>query len=122
MSLLNQKTIQKPVKFTGVGLHSGESTNLIIKPNNPNTGIVFKRTDINSNNIVYPNFSNVSNTSLNTTISNEFASSAHKNCNFHTVPTLMFIELHNLIGVLFFDVTCSSRVFPWFFEISLTAF
>ena len=72
MSLLNQKTIQKPVKFSGVGLHSGESTNLIIKPNNPNTGIVFKRTDINSNNIVYPNFSNVSNTSLNTTISNEY--------------------------------------------------
>ena len=72
MSLLNQKTIQKPVKFSGIGLHNGKHTNLVIKPSNPNTGIVFKRIDIDSNNIVYPNFSNVSNTSLNTTISNEY--------------------------------------------------
>ena len=44
---------------------------MLIIPSNPNTGIIFKRTDIESNNIIYPNFSNVSNTSLNTTISNE---------------------------------------------------
>ncbi len=71
MSLLNQKTIKKSVKFNGVGLHNGKLTNLNIKPSNPNTGIVFKRIDLKSNNIIYPNFSNVSNTSLNTTISNE---------------------------------------------------
>ena len=72
MSLLNQKTIKKAVKFTGIGLHNGKLTNLIIKPSNPNTGIIFKRIDKDINNIIYPNFSNVSNTSLNTTISNEF--------------------------------------------------
>ena len=72
MSLLNQKTVKKPIKFSGVGLHSGSLANIIIKPSNPNTGIVFKRVDLNKNNLVYPNFSNVSNTSLNTTISNEF--------------------------------------------------
>ena len=72
MSLLNQKTIKKSVKFSGIGLHSGKLTNLTIKPSDPNTGIVFKRNDIKSNNIIYPNFSNVSNTSLNTTISNEY--------------------------------------------------
>ena len=71
MSLLNQKTIKKPVKFSGVGLHNGKLTNLIIKPSDPNSGIVFKRVDLDSNNIIYPNFSNVSNTSLNTTISND---------------------------------------------------
>ncbi len=71
MSLLNQKTIKKPVKFSGIGLHNGKLTNLIIKPSEPNTGIVFKRIDVESNNVIYPNFSNVSNTSLNTTISNE---------------------------------------------------
>ena len=70
MSLLNQKTIKKPVKFSGVGLHNGKLTNLIIKPSDPNSGIVFKRVDL-KNNIIYPNFSNVSNTSLNTTISND---------------------------------------------------
>ena len=71
MSLLNQKTIKNPVKFSGVGLHSGKPTNLIIKPSDPNSGIIFKRVDLDSNNIIYPNFSNVSNTSLNTTISND---------------------------------------------------
>ena len=71
MSLLNQKTIKEPVKFTGVGLHNGKKVNLCIKPSEPNTGIVFKRVDLKNNNLIYPNFANVTNTSLNTTISNE---------------------------------------------------
>ena len=72
MSLLNQKTIKQPVKFQGVSLHSGKIVNLCIKSSEPDTGIIFKRIDLNHNNIVYPNFNNVTNTSLNTTISNEF--------------------------------------------------
>ena len=72
MSLLNQKTIKQSVEFSGIGLHSGKIVNLCIKPSNTNTGIVFKRIDLNNNNLVYPNFANVSNTALNTTISNEF--------------------------------------------------
>ena len=40
-------------------------------PSEPDTGIVFKRLDIKKNNLIYPNFMNVSNTDLNTTISNE---------------------------------------------------
>ncbi len=71
MSLLNQKTIKNNVQFKGVGLHSGKTVNICLKRSEPNTGIVFKRVDIKNNNIVYPNFINVSNTSLNTTISNE---------------------------------------------------
>ena len=71
MTLLNQKTIKKSVKFSGIGLHSGKLTNLTIEPSDPNTGIVFKRVDKKINNIIYPSFSNVTNTSLNTTVSNE---------------------------------------------------
>ena len=71
MSALNQKTIKNTINFSGVGLHSGEIANLSLKPAEPNTGIVFKRIDLNCNNIIYPSFENVSNTSLNTTISNE---------------------------------------------------
>ena len=71
MSNLNQKTVKETINFSGVGLHSGIIANVSIKSSSPNSGIVFKRTDIKTNNLVYPNFSNVSNTSLNTTISNE---------------------------------------------------
>ena len=71
MSNLNQKTVKETINFSGVGLHSGIVANVSIKSSSPNSGIVFKRTDIKTNNFVYPNFSNVSNTSLNTTISNE---------------------------------------------------
>ena len=72
MSYLNQKTVKNPIEFEGVGLHSGKEVNICIKPSQPNTGIFFKRVDIKSNNIIYPSFANVTNTSLNTTISNEF--------------------------------------------------
>ena len=71
MSLLTQKTIKQNVNFQGVGLHCGKIVNLCIKSSEPDTGIVFKRVDLKKNNLVYPNFNNVSNTSLNTTISNE---------------------------------------------------
>ena len=72
MSVLNQKTVKNSIAFSGVGLHSGQVAKVNIKPSEPNSGIVFKRVDLKNNNIVIPNFSNVTNTSLNTTISNEF--------------------------------------------------
>ena len=72
MSLLNQKTLKNSVQFKGVGLHSGKFVSLSIKPSEPDTGIIFKRIDLKNNNLVYPSFLNVSNTSLNTTVSNNF--------------------------------------------------
>ena len=72
MSYLTQKTIKNNVTFNGVALHSGLDVNICIKPAEPNFGIVFKRVDFKENNLVYPNFMNVTNTSLNTTIENEF--------------------------------------------------
>ena len=72
MSALNQKTINDTVNYQGIGLHSGKQVKLSLKPSEPDTGIVFKRVDIRTNNLVYPNFMNVSNTALNTTISNDF--------------------------------------------------
>ena len=72
MSYLTQKTIKNSVSFSGVALHSGLDVNVSLKPAEPNSGIVFKRIDVNKNNLVYPNFLNVTNTSLNTTIENEF--------------------------------------------------
>ena len=70
MSLLTQKAIKDNVKFQGIGLHSGKIVNVCLKNSKPDTGITFKRIDLKNNNLVYPNFMNVNNTSLNTTISN----------------------------------------------------
>ena len=72
MSLLNQKTLKNSVNFRGIGLHSGRISNMCLKPSDPNSGIIFKRIDLSTNNIIFPNFSNVNNTTLNTTVSNEY--------------------------------------------------
>ena len=72
MSYLNQKTIKNSLSFSGIGLHSGQNVNITIRPSSPDTGIIFKRVDLETNNLVYPNFMNVTNTSLNTTIENEY--------------------------------------------------
>ncbi len=72
MSYLTQKTVKNNIFFSGIALHSGLNVNLYIKPAEPNHGIVFKRVDLKLNNIIYPSFNNVTNTSLNTTIENEF--------------------------------------------------
>ncbi len=72
MSYLTQKTIKSPVSFSGIALHNGLNVNITLKSAKPNEGIVFKRVDLKMNNYVYPNFLNVTNTSLNTTIENEY--------------------------------------------------
>ena len=71
MSILNQKTLKRTAKFEGVGLHTGEKVSISILPSKPNTGIIFKRIDLKSNNVVIPNVYNVSNATLCTTITNE---------------------------------------------------
>jgi len=71
MSALNQKTIKKDITFKGIGLHCGLVANMTIKPAEPNSGIVFKRTDIKENNIIIPNIFNVNSAVFCTTISNE---------------------------------------------------
>ena len=68
MSYLTQKTIKNNVSFSGIALHTGLKVNICVKPADANFGIVFKRVDLKTNNLVYPNFMNVTNTSLNTTI------------------------------------------------------
>ena len=72
MSYLTQKTVKNNISFSGIGLHNGNKVNVCIKPADPDFGIVFKRVDLKLNNIIHPNFNNVTNTSLNTTVENEF--------------------------------------------------
>ena len=78
-----QKTILKQSEFKGVGLHTGIESKVKIIPANENYGIVFKRTDLEKNNIIKANFENVFSAKLCTTIQNEF------NANISTVEHLL---------------------------------
>ena len=72
MSVLTQSTIANRISFSGVGIHTGKHVNVNILPASPNSGINFKRTDLNQKNIENPNFENVSEATLCTTVSNQF--------------------------------------------------
>ncbi len=41
-----QRTIRTEIESTGIGLHSGKKVKIALKPAPPNTGVVFRRTDI----------------------------------------------------------------------------
>ena len=72
MSILTQKTISKKITLRGIGVHTGKKVNLNIHPAPPNSGITFKRIDLQENNIIYPIYNNVIDTTLCTTISNDY--------------------------------------------------
>jgi len=72
VSALNQKTIKKTIIIDGVGLHTGELARMKIHPAEPNSGIIFKRSDLSEKNYIIPSIFNVSNATLCTTISNEY--------------------------------------------------
>ena len=71
MSKKNQKTIREEFELKGIGLHNGVEVNLIVKPAKPNTGIVFKRIDLENNNEIHANFKNVVEPILCTKLKNE---------------------------------------------------
>ena len=66
----NQKTLKKEVNFSGIGLHSGSNVDVTLTPSNSNSGIIFKRTDLQKNNEIIANFKNVSSAKLCTKIEN----------------------------------------------------
>ena len=72
MSILTQKTISRKISAEGIGIHTGLSAKLNILPSQPNTGIIFKRVDLNKNNIIVPAYNNVVDATLCTTISNDY--------------------------------------------------
>ncbi|MCL5255246.1 MAG: UDP-3-O-acyl-N-acetylglucosamine deacetylase [Gammaproteobacteria bacterium] len=45
--MVKQRTIKQMIATTGVGLHKGNKVNLVLRPAAPDTGIVFRRTDLN---------------------------------------------------------------------------
>ncbi len=73
MFISSQKTLNSKISCNGVGLHSGLNTTITLVPAPCDTGIVFRRTDIDpAKNSVKAHYKNVTTTNLGTTIANEF--------------------------------------------------
>jgi len=62
--MLNQKTIAKPIQTVGIGLHSGNKSNLYLKPAPVDTGIVFIRIDQEPQTFIPAKAENVTDTRL----------------------------------------------------------
>jgi UDP-3-O-[3-hydroxymyristoyl] N-acetylglucosamine deacetylase len=67
---LFQNTISETIEFKGIALHSGQESSVKIIPASENYGIIFKRIDLEKNNLIKANFENVSSARLCTTIQN----------------------------------------------------
>ena len=44
--MLRQRTLKNSIRATGVGLHTGEKVYMTLRPAAPNTGIIFRRVDL----------------------------------------------------------------------------
>ena len=66
-----QKTIGGTIMLNGIGLHSGTRVSMKMMPAKEDNGIKFIRTDIKNKNEILAIWSNVSDTNLSTTISNQ---------------------------------------------------
>lgn len=66
--MIRQRTLKSSIHASGVGLHSGEQVFLVLRPSNPDTGIVFRRTDLNPVVEIQARADNVSDTMLSTTL------------------------------------------------------
>ena len=66
-----QQTVCKKEVISGIGLHTGEMVKLVISPLKEDSGIIFKRSDISTDNIIPAKFFNVIHTKLCTEISNK---------------------------------------------------
>ena len=66
----NQQTIRETISISGIGLHSGKQVEMKLEPAEVDQGVKFIRSDKKNNNVIDAIWSNVSETVLNTTISN----------------------------------------------------
>ena len=95
MQEIYQKTLSKPVSFEGIGLHTGKKSFVKVLPAEENSGITFKRTDLENNNLIKADFSNVSSARLCTTLENNYG--VKVSTVEHLLAALYISEIDNAI-------------------------
>jgi len=69
--MINQRTLKNVIRATGVGIHTGEKVFMTLRPAAVNTGIIFRRTDLDPA-VEVPAFAtHVGDTSMNTTLEHD---------------------------------------------------
>jgi UDP-3-O-[3-hydroxymyristoyl] N-acetylglucosamine deacetylase len=66
--MVTQRTLQNPIRATGVGLHTGEKVLMTLRPAPVNTGIVFRRVDLDPIVEIAADALRVGDTTLGTTL------------------------------------------------------
>ena len=66
--MVKQRTLKNAIQATGVGLHTGEKVYMTLHPSAPDTGVVFRRTDLNPIVEIPAKAKNVGDTTLSTTL------------------------------------------------------
>ena len=66
--MVGQRTLKNSIRATGVGLHTGKKVLMTLRPAPPDTGIVFRRTDLAQPVDVLAHAENVGDTTLGTTL------------------------------------------------------
>ena len=72
--MIAQRTLKNVVRATGVGLHSGDTVYLTLRPAPENHGIQFKRVDLDPPVLIRANADSVSQTTLSTCLASPMVS------------------------------------------------
>ena len=80
--MFNQQTLNRSASFSGIGLHSGNRVNMTIHPAPANSGVRFRRVDLEGKPEIEARVENVSETNRSTTI-------AKGNVKIHTVEHVL---------------------------------
>ena len=90
----SQRTIRKDVSLAGTGVHSGESATITLRPGNVNTGIRFRRVDLDGCPEIPATLSHVVGTELGTSLAN---GDAQVNTVEHVMASLAAAQVDNAI-------------------------
>jgi len=82
LSVFNQQTLNRPASFSGIGLHSGNRVNMTILPAPANSGVRFRRVDLEGKPEIEARVENVGETNRSTTL-------AKGNVKIHTVEHVL---------------------------------
>ncbi|MCU0785673.1 MAG: bifunctional UDP-3-O-[3-hydroxymyristoyl] N-acetylglucosamine deacetylase/3-hydroxyacyl-ACP dehydratase [Verrucomicrobia bacterium] len=80
--MLQQQTLNRPTSFSGIGLHSGNPVNMTFLPAAANSGVRFRRVDLEGKPEIEARVENVSETNRSTTL-------ARGNIKIHTVEHVL---------------------------------